>query len=109
MTLRPTGIGALKRAAIGDPPDVIARPRFGDIVLVEPTAERMLEESDRLQDRAAAGAAAADIEDPTRAGAPEEFDEPTDEIARVNVVADLLAPMSDHIVSASSGHASREV
>src|SRR5581483_2458372 len=109
MALHPTGIIALELAAIGNPPDMIASARLGDVARFEPAAERALKEGDCLQHGAAAGTAAADIVDLARAGATKVFDEATHEIARVDVVANLLALMTDHIVGAAGSHASREV
>src|SRR6266498_84207 len=94
---------------VADPPDMVSGAGFfRDRIIELPTAEdrRLL---DRLEDGAVAVARAPDVVDLTRSGAAEEFPERRNEIARVNVVADLLSLVAVNRVAGSVENTLHEI
>src|SRR5207248_1146252 len=96
-------------AEVADPPAVIPHPCPIAQLPLELAPGDLLAELDRLEHRAVAGAAAADVVDGCDARALAELVEGGDEIGTVDVVAHLLAAVAEDGVGPRGDDAAHQV
>src|ERR1700759_3549903 len=91
----PLGVGGPETAKIADVADVVAFAVLLDVLVVEGLTDPLFDELDRLEDRGAVLASATQVEHSAWAGSREEGVEGGHHVAAVDLVADLLALVSE--------------
>lgn len=98
VAIRPFWILALELAHVTDPPDMVADAVVVLVAVLHRAADQRFGHSDRLLYRAIRVTAAANVEHFAEDWAAEEGPECFDQIARMDVISDLLSLVSENSI-----------